>query len=138
LRFKKLYYKTLLEQEVAWYDSNDVNKLATEVATNISHIEGAIGQKCFMLLSTMTTSLFGFFYAFFKCWELSLVLTGVLPFMMVAGVLMMKSMTNMAVVSKTSYEEAAGRAEQVFFYFILRHSAELRQSRVWLVRHLRN
>jgi hypothetical protein len=38
LRFKKLYYKTLLEQEVGWYDSNDVNKLATEVASNISHI----------------------------------------------------------------------------------------------------
>lgn len=118
LRFKKLYYKTLLEQEVAWYDSNDVNKLATEVATNISHIEGAIGQKCFMLIATVTTSSFGFLYAYIKCWELSLVLTGVLPFMMVAGALMMKSMANMSLVSKTSYEDAAGRAEQVFLSII--------------------
>lgn len=29
LKFKKMYYKTLLDQEVAWYDSNDANKLAT-------------------------------------------------------------------------------------------------------------
>jgi hypothetical protein len=29
LRFKKMYYKALLDQEVAWYDSHDVNKLAT-------------------------------------------------------------------------------------------------------------
>ena len=29
LRFKKIYYETLLQQEIAWYDSNDVNKLAT-------------------------------------------------------------------------------------------------------------
>lgn len=108
-----MYYKTLLEQEVAWYDTNDVNKLATEVATNIAHIEGAIGQKCFMLIATITTSLFGFFYAYIKCWELSLVLTGVLPLMMIAGVLLMKSMANMSLVSKTSYEDAAGRAEQV-------------------------
>lgn len=68
-----------------------------------------------MLIATITTSCFGFLYAYIKCWELSLVLTGVLPFMMVAGALMMKSMTNMSLVSKTSYEDAAGRAEQVFF-----------------------
>lgn len=35
LRFKKLYYSTLLQQEVAWYDSNDVNKLATEISSNM-------------------------------------------------------------------------------------------------------
>ncbi len=89
------------------------------MATNISHIEGAIGQKCFMLIATVTTSLFGFFYAYIKCWQLSLVLTGVLPFMMIAGALMMKSMATMSVVSKTSYEDAAGRAEQVNLYFII-------------------
>jgi ATP-binding cassette subfamily B (MDR/TAP) protein 1 len=38
LRFKKMYYKALLEQEVAWYDSNDVNKLSTEVAANVAKI----------------------------------------------------------------------------------------------------
>ena len=67
-----------------------------------------------MLIATTTTTLFGFFYAYIKCWELSLVLTGVLPFMMVAGVLLMKVMTNMSLVTKTSYEDAAGRAEQAF------------------------
>lgn len=63
-----------------------------------------------MLISTITISLFGFIYAYIKCWQLSLVLTGVLPFMMVAGALMMKSMANASLVSKTSYEDAAGRA----------------------------
>jgi hypothetical protein len=85
------------------------------VATNISHIEGAIGQKCFMLIATTTTSLFGFFYAYIKCWQLSLVLTGVLPFMMIAGALLMKSIASASLASKSSYEDAAGRAEQVNF-----------------------
>lgn len=35
VRFKKMYYKTLLDQEVAWYDSNDVNKLATDISANM-------------------------------------------------------------------------------------------------------
>jgi hypothetical protein len=38
MRMKKLYYQTLLEQEVAWYDSIDVGKLASTIAKNISII----------------------------------------------------------------------------------------------------
>jgi len=56
-----------------------------------------------MLIATTTTSLFGFLYAYIKCWLLSLVLTAVLPLMMIAGALMMKSMANMSLVSKSSY-----------------------------------
>lgn len=43
LRFKKIYYKTLLEQETAWFDSNDVNKLASEISSNMIAVETAIG-----------------------------------------------------------------------------------------------
>ena len=56
------------------------------------------------------TSGFGFFYAYFKCWQLSLVLTGFLPLLLIAGVLMMKAMTLNAEKSKVSYENAAGVA----------------------------
>lgn len=68
IRFKKTYYQTLLNQEVAWYDSNDVNKLATEISSSMVAVETAIGEKISFLLTTMITSIFGFFYAFFKCW----------------------------------------------------------------------
>ena len=71
-----------------------------------------------MLVATVTTSFFGFVYAYIKCWQLSLVLTGVLPFMMIAGILMMKSLANITLLSKTSYEDAAGRAEQVNYFYI--------------------
>ena len=103
LRFKKMYYETLLQQEVAWYDSNDVNKLSTEISANMVALETAIGEKISILLTTLVTSIFGFFYAYFKCWQLSLVLTGFLPLMMIAGVLMMKAMTMKASLAKASY-----------------------------------
>lgn len=88
-----MYYQTILEQEVAWYDSNDTNKLATEISGNMVAVESAIGEKISILLTTLVTSTFGFFYAYFKCWQLSLVLTALLPLLLFAGVLMMKSMT---------------------------------------------
>ena len=115
LRFKKMYYETLLQQEVAWYDSNDVNKLATEITANMVAVETAIGEKVAILLSTMVTSLFGFFYAYFKCWQLSLALTLFLPLLIFAGTLLMKAMTMKASIAKISYADAAGIAEQVGF-----------------------
>ena len=78
-------------------------------------VETAIGEKVSILMSTIVTSIFGFFYAYFKCWQLSLVLTGLLPFMLVAGILMMKAMTMKASIAKVSYEGASGIAEQVGF-----------------------
>jgi len=55
-------------------------------------------------------STFGFFYAFIKCWKLSLVLTGALPFILIAGILAIKSFTLSAQKSKASYEKASSRA----------------------------
>ncbi len=49
-------------------------------------------------------SIFGFFYAYIKCWQLSLVLTGVLPFLIVAGILLMKALTLNSQKGKVSYE----------------------------------
>ena len=43
IRIKKEYFKALLDQEIAWYDENDPNKLVTKVTTNITHIETATG-----------------------------------------------------------------------------------------------
>jgi ABC-type multidrug transport system fused ATPase/permease subunit len=43
VRIKKEYYKVLLDQEVAWYDQNDPNKIVTKVTTNLTHIETATG-----------------------------------------------------------------------------------------------
>lgn len=61
-------------------------------------------------MTTTITSIFGFFYAFFKCWQLSLILTAFLPLMLIAGVLMMKAMQMKAQLSKVSYEDASGVA----------------------------
>lgn len=68
VRLKKLYYKLLLEQEVEWFDENDPHKIVTRVATSITAIETATGEKVSLLLTTIITSVAAIFLAFFKCW----------------------------------------------------------------------
>ena len=38
MKLKKMYYQTLMDQEVAYFDSVDVGRLAAKVAKNISTI----------------------------------------------------------------------------------------------------
>lgn len=56
------------------------------------------------------TSIYGFIYAYFKCWQLSLILTATLPLLVAGGVLMMKALQFMAQKNKISYEHAGSVA----------------------------
>lgn len=92
VRIKKEYYKALIDQEIAWYDENDPNKIVTKVTTNITHIETATGEKMSLTLTTMVTSIVSIFFAFFKCWELSLMLMAALPALLIVGIFFFKSL----------------------------------------------
>jgi len=103
MRLKKLYYQTLLEQEVAYFDSIDVGKLAAKVAKNISTIENAIGEKIALLISATFTSAFAILFAFIHCWELSLFLMAVLPILIYTAFLLMRSYGLRAKINNASY-----------------------------------
>lgn len=92
IKVKKLYYKALLEQEVAWFDANDPNSLVTKVATSITALETATSEKMSLLITTLITSVAAIFLAFFKCWELSVMLLATLPALIIGGVLFMKAL----------------------------------------------
>lgn len=120
MQLKKRYYETLIEQEVAWFDSIDVGKLAAKVAKNISTIENAIGEKVALLISATFTSSFAVIFSFVHCWELSLFLTAVIPVIIYTGFLLMRSYGLKAKINNASYEKASGIAEEVFL-FTFRH-----------------
>jgi len=66
--------------------------LATKVSTEVTAIQGAIGEKIAQLLTVSVMSTLGFFLAYFKNWRLSLVLSATLPLLMMAGFAVMKAM----------------------------------------------
>jgi len=55
------------------------------------------------MITTIVTSVAAIFLAFFKCWELSLMLMATLPALLIAGIVMMKSMMLNATREKVSY-----------------------------------
>ena len=65
-----------------------------------------------LMISTLVTSVVSIFFAFFKCWELSLVLLAALPVLLIVGVFFFKSLQKSAEKEKKSYENASSRTEQ--------------------------
>lgn len=95
---------------MSWFDSNETSKITAEISQNSLAIEAAIGEKISFLITALVTSIFGLVYSLVKCWQMSLYLTIFLPFMLLAGYLMMKSMTIRAKTSRISYESASSIA----------------------------
>jgi len=84
----------------------------TKVTTNITHIETATGEKMSLTLTTIVTSFVSIFFAFFKCWELSLMMCATLPPLMIVGIFFFKGLQKNSEREKVSYEKASGRTEQ--------------------------
>lgn len=112
-QIKKLYYAALLKQEVQWFDSYQTSKIAAELSQNTLVIEAALGEKISFAISALTTSIFGFTFAFLKCWQMSLYLAAFLPLMLLGGYLMIRFMSMKAHASKISYENASAVVETV-------------------------
>lgn len=65
-----------------------------------------------LMLSTLVTSLVSIFLAFFRCWELSLVMLATLPVLLIVGIFFFKSLQKSSEKEKKSYEKASSRTEQ--------------------------
>lgn len=84
----------------------------TKVTTNITHIEAATGEKMSLNITTIVTSLVSIFLAFFKCWQLSLIMLATLPALLIVGIFFFKSLMLSSQKEKISYEKASSRTEQ--------------------------
>ena len=111
-RLRKLYFQSLVKQEIGWFDMINTNELASKVSVEIFTIQQGIGEKIPTFLHSTTTVLAGFILAFTKGWELSLVLTGAFPIIALSGTLFAWVLTNIKKLTDKAYIHASALAEQ--------------------------
>jgi ATP-binding cassette subfamily B (MDR/TAP) protein 1 len=112
MAWRKQYFRALLRQEIAWYDLNNPNELATRVSSECQSIQGGIGEKCAMFAYTISTVTAGFVLGFVKGWQLTLVLCACIPVISVAGTFFMMSMQKGASRTDEAYAVSGARAEE--------------------------
>lgn len=119
---RMVYFAKCLEMDAAFYDSNNPNEMSAKISKEISAIQRGLGEKVGNTIMSISMFFFGFAAAFYFGWKLSLILMGVMPFLMLTGIAMAASLESGVVQMMRAYAQSAGYAEQALNAIRVVHS----------------
>uniref|UniRef100_A0A8B9RGL9 ATP-binding cassette sub-family B member 5 n=1 Tax=Astyanax mexicanus TaxID=7994 RepID=A0A8B9RGL9_ASTMX len=112
-RLRKLFFHSIIKQDIGWFDVNETGQLNTRLTDDIYKINEGIGDKLGMCIQSMTTFLTGFIIGFIKGWKLTLVILSISPLLVVSAAIIAKVMTSFTSKEQTAYAKAGAVAEEV-------------------------
>ncbi|CAD5117028.1 DgyrCDS5857 [Dimorphilus gyrociliatus] len=112
-RIRNLLLKSILRQDIGWFDTHEVGELNTRLADDVTKIQAGIGDKLGQFLQWFSTFLTGFILGFVFGWKLTLVILSVSPFLVLSGVIMGKLTSSMTQKELSAYAKAGAVAEEV-------------------------
>ncbi|XP_047125214.1 ATP-dependent translocase ABCB1 isoform X2 [Hydra vulgaris] len=107
------FYKSILQQDVGWFDVNDPGTLTTRLSDDLVKIQSGIGDKVGMILQATAMFFGGFGVGFFYSWKLTLVIMAASPVLMICGAITGKAMGSLTVREQSAYADAGSIAEEV-------------------------
>eukprot|EP01053_Blabericola_migrator_P011413 Blabericola_migrator_1__11412@NODE_677_length_6914_cov_138_051994_g491_i0_p1_GENE_NODE_677_length_6914_cov_138_051994_g491_i0NODE_677_length_6914_cov_138_051994_g491_i0_p1_ORF_typecomplete_len1284_score255_89ABC_membrane/PF00664_23/4e51ABC_membrane/PF00664_23/4_1e45ABC_tran/PF00005_27/2_7e41ABC_tran/PF00005_27/2e40SMC_N/PF02463_19/1_9e02SMC_N/PF02463_19/1_6e05SMC_N/PF02463_19/1_6e02SMC_N/PF02463_19/4e05AAA_21/PF13304_6/0_00012AAA_21/PF13304_6/0_0046AAA/PF00004_29/0_00039AAA/PF00004_29/0_0043AAA_ len=108
---KSRFLKSLMRQEMAWFDQHDPGRLASMLNQNTTMIRDGIGAKLAQFGTCVGIFFGGYAVAFSRSWKLTLVMIAALPVVALAGYTLMSAMASFGALS-VSYSEAGAVAEE--------------------------
>lgn len=91
---RKQYLKSLLRQEIGWFDSINQAELSSQFSSDTMAFQGALSDKIPLILYVIAMAISGLAVAFSKGWLLTLVLLGVFPVLIGSMYLYMYNVQN--------------------------------------------
>ncbi|KAG1370985.1 ABC transporter B family member 4 [Cocos nucifera] len=112
-RIRNLYLKTILRQEIAFFDKEtNTGEVVERMSGDTVLIQDAMGEKVGKSIQLTSTFIGGFVIAFVRGWLLTLVMLATIPPLVVAGGIMSTVISKMASRGQAAYGEAAVVVEQ--------------------------
>ncbi|XP_070692316.1 ATP-dependent translocase ABCB1 [Pempheris klunzingeri] len=112
-RIRKLFFHSIMQQEIGWFDVNETGELNTRLTDDVYKIQEGIGDKTGMLIQAFTTFISSFIIGFTQGWKLTLVILAVSPALGIAAGLFGKVLTSFTSKEQTAYAKAGAVAEEV-------------------------
>jgi ATP-binding cassette subfamily B (MDR/TAP) protein 1 len=114
-RIRTHYFRVILQQEQAWFDSNVPYEYSTKVQGQITKIDNGLGEKVGNIFANIAQAVTGYIIAFLTSWKLSLVIFSLLPLFLLGGFLIGRATQKGMIKSRIMYEKAGGIAEEVLY-----------------------
>ena len=109
-KWREAYVKSILSQEIGWFDTVGAAELTTRVADLSGKIQDGLGRKASELFQFGAQSMGSFFVSFYLCWELTVVLLAAIPLIAGAGAFMIDAITSATTGASENYAKAGGVA----------------------------
>jgi ABC-type multidrug transport system fused ATPase/permease subunit len=111
-RMRKAFFKSVLRQNIAWYDMNNSGTLATKLFDNLERIKEGTGDKVALAVQFTAQFFGGFVIAFTYDWKLTLIMMSLSPLMILTGVFLAKLMSESTSKEAKQYAVAGAIAEE--------------------------
>ncbi|OMH83420.1 Multidrug resistance protein 1, partial [Zancudomyces culisetae] len=111
---REAYYKSILSQEIEWFDAVESGSLTTRMSSDISLIQDGINENAGYVLQYITTFLGGFALALIRDWRLALVVLSISPLLVASAGFMGVSVSKWTDKVQEAFAEAGAVATEVF------------------------
>ncbi|KAG1703630.1 Multidrug resistance protein 1 [Nymphon striatum] len=112
-RIQNLFMKSILRQEISWFDTNQTNDFSSQIGENLLKLQQGIGEKVTMSLYFLSTFLISVIVAFIYGWKLTLVILSIMPLLIFSSGVIASIQAKFANKELKAYSNAAAIAEEV-------------------------
>ncbi|XP_056375696.1 ATP-binding cassette sub-family B member 5-like isoform X2 [Hyla sarda] len=112
-RMRKMFFHSVLSQEMSWFDITKSGELNTRLTEDVNKINDGIGDKVGHLVQNVTTSVGGLIIGLVYGWKLSLVILATSPLVTISTALSSKMLVSLTSKELSAYAKAGAVAEEV-------------------------
>ncbi|RHZ74187.1 hypothetical protein Glove_227g57 [Diversispora epigaea] len=113
MRLRQIYYKSILRQEIAFFESTSTGQITNRISSDASLFQDGISEKVGLVIQSLASFIGGFVIGFTKAWKLTLVLCSVLPLLIMVAAQIGYIVEASTKKGQEVYAEAGNVAEQV-------------------------
>ncbi|KAM5157179.1 ATP-binding cassette sub-family B member 5-like [Mantella aurantiaca] len=108
MRLRRMAFKAMLRQDIAWFDDkkNNTGALTTRLSMDASQIQTATGSRLGLLAQNFGSMGLSIIISFIFGWEMSLLILGMTPILVVSGLLETRALTGFANRDKKELQNA--------------------------------
>ncbi|XP_053307047.1 ATP-dependent translocase ABCB1-like [Spea bombifrons] len=112
-RIRQKFFKAVLHQEMAWFDSNQIGTLNTRLTEDINTIHEGLGDKICIFAQYLSTFIAGIVIGFINGWKLTLVILSVSPLLAASAMVWSKLLATFTTKELSAYAKAGAVAEEI-------------------------
>jgi ABC-type multidrug transport system fused ATPase/permease subunit len=112
-RLRQACFKTILFQDVSWFDTHSHAEITTRLTADIEKVHEGIGDKVGVVVQGLSSFLAGLAIAFWKSWEMTLIVLSLVPLLVMSLAFVSKMVARYSTQEQTAYAKAGAIAEEV-------------------------